>query len=78
MDEQRAEALGYVNPRKSIKQIHLRHKDRLDKLSRRVPIDTPLGGKQVLVYIRPKGFTKSVAGLNSPWLMVSMILFMRF
>lgn len=53
--EQIGQALGYADPRKSIKQIHLRHKDRLDVLSRRVPIDTLLGGKQTLVLYSAKG-----------------------
>jgi prophage antirepressor-like protein len=40
------EALEYRNPNDAIKDIHLRHQERLDKFSRVVQIALPSGGKQ--------------------------------
>lgn len=53
--EQAGIALEYENPRESIRLIHNRHKDRLDKFSRGVQIDTPLGGKQKTIVYSAKG-----------------------
>src|SRR5690625_2525047 len=48
--EQIGQALEYKNPRRAIKDIHLRNKDRLDKFSRRAQVDTPSGTQETVVY----------------------------
>ena len=53
--EQIGRLLGYSNPRKSITAIHLRNKERLDKFSRGVQIDSPLGGRQMTTVYDFKG-----------------------
>jgi len=53
--EQIGKSLEYGNPRESIKTIHNRNKERLDKFSRKVQIDTPLGGKQESYLYSAKG-----------------------
>ena len=53
--EQIGKSLEYGNPRDSIKTIHSRNKERLDKFSRVVQIDTPLGGKQEMYIYSAKG-----------------------
>lgn len=53
--EQIGTALEYSNPRESIKNIHVRHRDRLDKYSRGYQIDTPASGKQTTTLYTRKG-----------------------
>ena len=48
--EQIGQTLEYENPRESIKTIHSRNRERLDKFSRRCQIDTPSGTQQTTVY----------------------------
>lgn len=48
--QQIGEALGYENPRESIKNIHSRNKARLDKFSRGAQIDTPSGKQETTIY----------------------------
>lgn len=48
--EQVGLALEYKNPRKAIKDIHLRNKDRLDNFSRRAQIETPSGKQETTIY----------------------------
>lgn len=45
-------ALAYEDPVQAIKNIHLRHKERLDKFSRVDQIETPSGRQQTTVYNR--------------------------
>lgn len=42
--EQIGQALEYSNPVKAIQKIHLKHKDRLDKLSMLIKGSTQIGG----------------------------------
>ncbi|WP_432401036.1 ORF6C domain-containing protein [Wukongibacter sp. M2B1] len=49
------ESLEYENPNGSVKNIHLRHADRLDKFSTVVQIDTPSRGKQETTVYNAKG-----------------------
>ena len=44
--EQIGLALGYENPRKAIKDIHMRNKERLDKFSEVVRLSYPVRGAQ--------------------------------
>lgn len=60
--EQAGRALGYVNPRKAIKDIHRRHADRLNPLSITFKVDkgdgancAPLGGEQDTVMYTLRG-----------------------
>ena len=53
--EQIGKSLEYGNPRDSIKTIHSRNKERLDKFSKRVQIDTPSSGKQETYLYSAKG-----------------------
>lgn len=58
--EQIGAALGYANPRESIKNIHMRHRERLDQLSvvlklRVAQTDTPSGGAQDTILYTRKG-----------------------
>src|SRR5690625_763315 len=48
--EQIGQALEYKNPRRAIKDIHLRNKDRLDEFSRGAQIDTPSGKQETIIY----------------------------
>lgn len=48
--EQIGKALGYANPRESIKNIHSRNKDRLNQFSRKAQIDTPSGKQETVIY----------------------------
>lgn len=48
--EQIGQALEYRNPRKAIKDIHMRHQKRLDKFSRRAQIDTSSGKQELVIY----------------------------
>lgn len=48
--EQIGTALGYAHPRESIKTIHNRYKERLNKFSRRDQIDTPSGKQESVLY----------------------------
>src|SRR5690625_3679138 len=48
--EQIGQALDYMNPRQAIKTIHARNRERLDRLSRRVQIDTPSGKQETIIY----------------------------
>jgi len=57
-------ALGYIDPSKAIKDIHIRHKDRLDKFSRMAQlaptskiakIDPPSGGLQTTYLYSQRG-----------------------
>lgn len=49
------EALEYIDPAPSIKNIHLRHKERLDKFSMVVQLDTPSRGEQETTIYSAKG-----------------------
>ena len=53
--EQIGQLLGYKNPRKAIKIIHLRNQKRLDKFSRGVQIESPQGGIQTATVYNFKG-----------------------
>lgn len=53
--EQIGRALDYENPRTAIKDIHSRHKDRLDAFSRRAQIALPSGGSQKVILYSAKG-----------------------
>jgi|SRR5699024_10553770 len=53
--EQIGQALEYSNPRKSVKTIHSRNKERLDQFSTGAQIDTPSRGKQETVIYNEKG-----------------------
>lgn len=44
------EALEYEEPTQSIKNIHHRHKQRLDRFSRMAQIDTPSGKQEAVLY----------------------------
>ena len=48
--EQIGRLLGYVHPRESIKSIHSRYRERLDKFCFRYQIDTPAGLRMTTVY----------------------------
>lgn len=48
--EQIGSALNYKNPRKAIKDIHLRNKIRLDNFSRGAQIETPSGKQETTIY----------------------------
>ncbi len=48
--EQIGQLLEYENPRESIKTIHSRNRERLDKFSFRYQIDTPAGTRETVVY----------------------------
>ena len=48
--EQIGRALEYKNPRRAIKDIHLRNKERLDEFSRGAQIDTPSGKQETIIY----------------------------
>jgi len=48
--EQIGSALEYEHPNQSIKVIHFRHKERLDKYSRGYQIDTPSGRQEAILY----------------------------
>ncbi len=48
--EQIGNALEYRNPRRAIKDIHSRNKERLNKFSRRAQIDTPSGKQETIIY----------------------------
>ena len=48
--EQVGNALDYKNPRRAIKDIHLRNKSRLDNFSRGAQIDTPSGKQETIIY----------------------------
>ena len=49
------ESLEYEDANQAIKNIHLRHKDRLDKFSRVVQIETPSKGRQTANIYSAKG-----------------------
>jgi len=49
------DALEYSDPQKSIKDIHSRHKDRLDMFSRGAQIALPSGGRQTVTLYSAKG-----------------------
>ena len=53
--EQIGTALSYENPRDGIRLVHSRHRERLDKYSRRVQVELPQGGTQNLVVYSRKG-----------------------
>lgn len=64
--EQIGRLLGYSKPRKSITAIHLRNKERLDKFSRRIQIDSPLGGRQMTTVYNFKGLLEVCRYSNQP------------
>ena len=64
--EQIGLALGYANPRESIKNIHSRNKERLDKFSRGAQIDTPSGGTQMTTVYNFKGLLEICRFSNQP------------
>lgn len=64
--EQIGLALGYANPRESIKNIHSRNKERLDKFSRGAQIDTPSGGTQMTTVYNFKGLLEICRFSNKP------------
>ena len=53
--EQIGQLLGYKNPRKAIKIIHLRNQERLNRFSRGVQIESPSGGRQTATLYNFKG-----------------------
>lgn len=48
--EQIGNALEYKSPRRAIKDIHIRNKERLDNFSRGAQIDTPSGKQETTIY----------------------------
>lgn len=64
--EQIGTLLGYKNPRKAIKIIHLRNQERLDKFSRGVQIESPRGGKQTATVYNFKGLLEICRYSNQP------------
>jgi len=63
--EQIGQALEYKNPRRAIKDIHLRNKDRLDKFSRRAQVDTPSGKQETVIY-NEKGIYEIIRKSGQP------------
>lgn len=64
--EQIGKFLGYANPRKAIKIIHLRNQERLDKFSRGVQIESPQGGTQTATVYSFKGLLEICRFSNQP------------
>lgn len=64
--EQIGRFLGYANPRKAIKVIHLRNQARLDKFSRGVQIESPQGGTQTATVYSFKGLLEICRFSNQP------------
>ena len=64
--EQIGQLLEYAYPRKAIKIIHLRNKERLDKFSRGVQIESPSGGKQMTTVYNFKGLLEICRYSNQP------------
>ena len=50
--EQVGTALGYSQPRESIKTLHSRHAERLDRFSLGYQFDTPAGPRETVIYNR--------------------------
>lgn len=63
--EQIGRLLEYENPREAIKIMHMRNKERLDKFSRGVQIETPSGVQTATVY-NFKGFLEICRYSNQP------------
>lgn len=63
--EQIGQALEYKNPRRAIKDIHLRNKARLDQFSRRAQIDTPSGKQETVIY-NEKGIYEIIRKSGQP------------
>lgn len=59
-------ALGYSNPNKAIKDIHMRHKERLDKFSRGAQIALSSGGIQETIVYNAKGVYEICRYSNQP------------
>ena len=60
------EFLGYADPRIAVKLIHKRNKERLDKFSKRVQIDTASNGKQNTTIYSFKGLLEICRFSNQP------------
>lgn len=60
------EFLGYADPRIAVKLIHKRNKERLDKFSKRVQIDTTSSGKQNTTIYSFKGLLEICRFSNQP------------
>lgn len=63
--EQIGQALEYKNPRRAIKDIHLRNKERLDNFSRGAQIDTPSGKQETIIY-NEKGIYEIIRKSGQP------------
>jgi prophage antirepressor-like protein len=63
--EQIGQALEYKTPRRAIKDIHLRNKDRLDKFSKGAQIDTPSGKQETIIY-NEKGIYEIIRKSGQP------------
>lgn len=64
--EQVGRLLGYENPRKAIAIIHTRNKERLDKFSKGVQIETPSRGLQSATVYNFKGLLEICRYSNQP------------
>lgn len=64
--EQIGQFLGYANPRKAIKILHLRNKERLDNFSRGVQVESPQGGTQTATVYNFKGLLEICRFSNQP------------
>src|SRR5690625_4342752 len=63
--EQIGKALGYAIPRDAIRKIHSRNKERLDRFSRGVQIDTPSGKQETTIY-NEQGIYEIIRRSNQP------------
>lgn len=63
--EQIGQALEYKNPRRAIKDIHLRNSNRLDRFSRRAQIETPSGRQETTIY-NEKGIYEIIRHSKQP------------
>ena len=64
--EQIGRLLGYENPRKAIAIIHTRNKERLDKFSKGIQIETPSRGLQSATVYNFKGLLEICRYSNQP------------
>lgn len=64
--EQIGQLLGYENPRKAIAIIHTRNKERLDKFSKGVQIETPSRGAQSMTVYSFRGLLEICRYSNQP------------
>ena len=64
--EQIGELLGYADPAVAIRIIHKRNKERLDKFSMGVQIDTPMKGSRTAIVYNFKGLLEICRYSNQP------------